>query len=601
MIDVTSIKNFLDWAEIEKDGKIEVHSLTRIEKTYKRKKHAFYSKPEQVIAFAESNQDDLVVVGINPRPTIAKESAKDSDIQIYKNFYIDIEPIHSAEETVSEDALKRCEEFTYEVIEKVSWLSRFGVKAYSGNGYHILCALPVSDSLNPNSVYEHLKSFYKDILAITKDSRDRYKCRIDNTFSPSRQVKLYGTRKPILDSRLSFFPQVKREESKELLDIVMSYEVVVKEKVEVKIDLKKEKESLGKIEEKLARCGFSLQYLSNNPNYVALSDPSRSGKDFVVCMSLVRAGGFSDSEIYTVINNLEYNSDKEITEQYITHTLKKVRESFMEEAKPPTGTQSDPKVKQNKFIRYADLREKEYIPPVLFKTGLSCLDNYLDGGLALGELSMILAPQETGKSNLACFIGANCKKQGYNVLHVYFNEDDDGAIKKRYDSVLAIDHSDSEVFFSKTSMKIDLPDIEEGIKEHNPGLVIVDYLNRLPSIGEGDRFRIKSVLEKFGDLAKESNCHIMICDHVTVTDPWIDYQKWDEKRIQEAKYKMRHTRVAESKMYKLALVSVMIGMLRSDEADNIVYFTGMKMKRKNNKLFCPVLVDYDNCSYRELV
>lgn len=598
MIDKTSIKNFLDWAEIEKDGKIEVHSLTRLDKTYKRKKHAFYSKSEQAVQFAESNQDDLVVIGINPRPTITKESAKDSDIQIYKNFYIDIEPVHKADETVSLDDLKRCEEFTYEVIDKISWISRFGVKAFSGNGYHILCGLPSHHSIHPNIVYEHLKSFYKDLLAITRESRDRHRCRIDNTFSPSRQVKLYGTRKPILDSRLAVFPQVKREESKELLDIVMSYDIVVKEKVEVNIDLKKDKECLGKIEEKLARCGFSLQALSNNPNYVALSDPSRSGKDFVVCMSLVRAGGFSDSEIYTVINNLEYNSDKIISEQYITHTLKKVRETMPIYRVDAEVGNLQPK--QNKFIRYADLREKEYIPPTLFKTGLPCLDSYLDGGLALGELSMILAPQETGKSNLACFIGANCKKQGYNVLHVYFNEDDDGAIKKRYDSVLAIDHSDSEVFFSNTTMKIDLPDIEAGIKDCKPGLVIVDYLNRLPSIGEGDRFRIKSVLEKFGDLAKENNCHIMICDHVTVTDPWIDYQKWDEKRIQEAKYKMRHTRVAESKMYKLALVSVMLGMIRDEQAENIVWFTGMKMKRKNNKLFQPILVDYDNCNYKEM-
>lgn len=594
MIDKTSIKNFLDWAQIEKDGKVELHSLTRLDNTYKRKKHASYSRPEQVISFSESNQDDLVVIGINPRPTIAKESSKDRDIQIYKNFYIDIEPIHSAEETVSEDALKRCEEFTYELIEKVSWLSRFGVKAFSGNGYHILCGLPVSDSLNPNSIYEHLKSFYKDLLIVTKAERERFGCRIDNTFSPSRQVKLYGTRKPIEGSRISTFPPVKREESKELLDILMSYPVTVKEKVEVKIDLKKENCSVLDIEKKYCLHIFDLDKYVDS---MELEDKSRSGKDYVYCRMMCERG-LSDSEIYTLINCASWNSDKFITEQYITHTLKKVRESYMEEGF--SKLLEEPKPKQSKFIRYADLREKEYVPPVLFKTGLPCLDKYLDGGLALGELSMILAPQETGKSNLACFIGANCKKQGYNVLHVYFNEDDDGAIKKRYDSVLAIDHSDSEVFFSKTSMKIDLPDIEDGIKECKPGLVIVDYLNRLPSIGEGDRFRIKSVLEKFGDLAKENNCHIMICDHVTVTDPWIDYQKWDEKRIQEAKYKMRHTRVAESKMYKLALVSVMVGMLRDEQADNIVWFTGMKMKRKNNKFFQPILVDYDNCNYKEM-
>ena len=591
MINVDSIHNFLKWAQIERDGMIELHSLIKVDKGFVRNEHLFVYEYSNIISFSRTYHDELLIVGMNPRVGCLQGSAKDSDIANYKNFYIDIEPNHSGDSVVSQEDLTRCEGFINEVCTIFPWISSYGVKAFSGNGYHFCFALPRISATSPMDVYAHLKVFYRDLLQKTETLRAQFNCRIDQTFSPSRQVKLYGTRKPIKGSRFSTFPAVERIESPELYNVIMAYKVEEKEKVAVKIDFKND---VGLVDVCL-KYKIDFEELEESICALELDDSSRSGKDFILVKKLVDMG-LSDSEIFVVVDNMNYNIGKEITERYMTYTLGKVRETMLEPKKKEEKI-SEPK--RVKLIKYSEIRDKVYNPPVTFKSGIQCIDEYMNGGPALGEVSLWLAEQETGKTNISCFVGGQAKLQGYNVLHVYY-EDDDGSIKNRYDEVLKIDHSESEIYFiDMGDGRVDLPQIEEAIKEVKPGLVIIDYLNRIPSIGE-DRFSIKKVMEKFGDLARWYNTHCMILDHITIEKDYVDWSKLSGQRLLETKYKIKKSRVAESKVYKLAIVSVCLGLCRDDTAD-VIWVTGMKMKRKNNKLFKPISVDFEHCNFTEMV
>lgn len=72
-------------------------------------------------------------------------------------------------------------------------------------------------------------------------------------------------------------------------------------------------------------------------------------------------------------------------------------------------------------------------------TGFKRLDDALYGGLAKGELGIIIAPSGTGKTsattgfaaNAATYICQQNNEQGFKVLHIHF-EDEDKNIKRKY-------------------------------------------------------------------------------------------------------------------------------------------------------------------------
>jgi replicative DNA helicase len=67
------------------------------------------------------------------------------------------------------------------------------------------------------------------------------------------------------------------------------------------------------------------------------------------------------------------------------------------------------------------------------KTNWIEIDNIMDGGLAKGELGIIVAPAGIGKSWLLAKLGAEAMKQGKNVLHVTL-ELNENYVGLRYDS-----------------------------------------------------------------------------------------------------------------------------------------------------------------------
>lgn len=68
-------------------------------------------------------------------------------------------------------------------------------------------------------------------------------------------------------------------------------------------------------------------------------------------------------------------------------------------------------------------------------TGWDVIDDLMDGGLAKGELGVVMAPAGIGKSWLLINIGANAIKAGRTVLH-YTLELNEDYVGQRYDSVI---------------------------------------------------------------------------------------------------------------------------------------------------------------------
>jgi len=68
-------------------------------------------------------------------------------------------------------------------------------------------------------------------------------------------------------------------------------------------------------------------------------------------------------------------------------------------------------------------------------TGWDVIDDLMDGGLARGELGVVMAPAGIGKSWLLINIGANAMKSGKTVLH-YTLELNEDYVGQRYDSII---------------------------------------------------------------------------------------------------------------------------------------------------------------------
>jgi replicative DNA helicase len=85
--------------------------------------------------------------------------------------------------------------------------------------------------------------------------------------------------------------------------------------------------------------------------------------------------------------------------------------------------------KNNVAVRYQEAARDT------MTTGWDVIDDLMDGGLAPGELGVVMAPAGIGKSWLLINIGANAMKSGKNVIH-YTLELNENYVGQRYDSVV---------------------------------------------------------------------------------------------------------------------------------------------------------------------
>lgn len=163
-------------------------------------------------------------------------------------------------------------------------------------------------------------------------------------------------------------------------------------------------------------------------------------------------------------------------------------------------------------------------------TGWECIDDLLQGGLAPGELGIIIAPAGAGKSWVLSALGANALIAGKTVVH-YTLELNKIYTARRYDSIITglnnsnlLLHKDKvedkvknlkgtlivEQFAAKTASILTMKShIDRCIGQSNtPDLIIVDYADLLKGHNKELRFELKQIYEGLRSLSAEYNCPI---------------------------------------------------------------------------------------------
>jgi replicative DNA helicase len=172
------------------------------------------------------------------------------------------------------------------------------------------------------------------------------------------------------------------------------------------------------------------------------------------------------------------------------------------------------------------------ISRVTCPTGIAHLDKkeILNGGLARGEIGVVVAPTGVGKSHFLVHLGAAALKVGKNVLHYTF-ELSESAVGIRYDSNLCNIPS-NEVRENKEKIKEKYEEGEFGrliIKEYPtgsasvmtirnhieklsmkgfiPSVILIDYADIMRSTRQYDSLRheLKLIYEELRNLAGELN------------------------------------------------------------------------------------------------
>ena len=163
-------------------------------------------------------------------------------------------------------------------------------------------------------------------------------------------------------------------------------------------------------------------------------------------------------------------------------------------------------------------------------TGWSVIDRMTRGGLAGGELGVVIAPTGAGKTHVLCHLGAAAVKQGKTVIH-YSLELDDKTIARRYDAAITGIPLD-ELFSRKDEVFEKIKDVKgkliikeyptksaspETLRNHlakikergtEIGMIIVDYgdLLRPVSTRKEKREELETIYEELRAIAKETGC-----------------------------------------------------------------------------------------------
>lgn len=154
--------------------------------------------------------------------------------------------------------------------------------------------------------------------------------------------------------------------------------------------------------------------------------------------------------------------------------------------------------------------EDDYRKPI--PTGIEGLDKIMDGGLARGELAIILAAWGVGKTTFVTQIANHAKFAGYNVLQIFF-EDNIKVIQRKHiscythvplndlkyhrnqvlETFKTFQESEGQLKLVKLkSTGVTIPTIKKIIKKKisegfRPDLILLDYIDCVkPTIKSGD-------------------------------------------------------------------------------------------------------------------
>jgi len=177
--------------------------------------------------------------------------------------------------------------------------------------------------------------------------------------------------------------------------------------------------------------------------------------------------------------------------------------------------------KDNVAVRYEEAAR------ATMTTGWDVIDDLMDGGLAPGELGVVMAPAGIGKSWLLINIGANAMRAGKTVVH-YTLELNENYVGQRYDSVVTginaqnLKNYQEDIQEKMDKLKGDLiikyyPTKSVGvmgIKAHiektimlgnTPDLIIVDYADLLKVNQKDKHEALEELYEDLRGMAGEYN------------------------------------------------------------------------------------------------
>jgi replicative DNA helicase len=254
-----------------------------------------------------------------------------------------------------------------------------------------------------------------------------------------------------------------------------------------------------------------FEIYSKLPNYVTLEQKIISENNF---KESHRIHVDTLTEIKNHNNDYEFVKDKALNfckQQNLRKTLKQV-EQIIENGNFKHYDEIEEKIKKalsvgiitndvvDIFHDVDSALVKEYRNPI--PTGIVGIDELLKGGLAKGELGIVLAPTGVGKSTILTKMANTAYNHGSNVLQIFF-EDNVGDIKRKHFTIWSGISSDEQSEFSEK--------VKEKIKEAQSLSTGEIKLIRLPS----DNITVTEIKNKVRKLMAEGfKIDLLVIDYV---------------------------------------------------------------------------------------
>ncbi len=166
------------------------------------------------------------------------------------------------------------------------------------------------------------------------------------------------------------------------------------------------------------------------------------------------------------------------------------------------------------FHNIDDALEKDYRLPI--RTGIVGLDNVLKGGLGRGELGVVLAPTGTGKTTLMTKFANTAYNDGFNVLQIFF-EDNEAQIKRKHYTIWSGIAPDDQPEFKE--------EVLSAVREQQERSTGSLKLSKLPS----DNITISEIKSKIRKMISEGfKPDLVLIDYVDCISPErsVDGEEW---------------------------------------------------------------------------
>jgi len=262
----------------------------------------WYTKSEkQVLEFVKKHHaEHTCCYSVNPRPQILRNSkkyarsAKDSDIEIVMNLYLDFDFINSM---ANDEVFLRLEELLDEVDfylqkEKI----KKPVRAFTGNGYHLLFALPPTSVEEYPDIGSRLKKF-RDTIGYEFSNMKNKGIKLDSTMDLRRVAKIYGTKKPSA-KKLSKFYGNERVEDFVFKEYLLSLDISEPLGNEISMPLP---DTIPDKFKELLEHDKLIQKLWNNEGKTETADVSRSGYDFSLAKTCIKKGITDINDLVSIL------------------------------------------------------------------------------------------------------------------------------------------------------------------------------------------------------------------------------------------------------------------------------------------------------------